>query len=186
MSVKGVFGLLVFAFDDFDARRLRQTAAHGHDGGVVAERGAQVVRRNDGGANGQVRPTHQHHQRPDQPRTEFFEDEYEHEHEKRDGKQRAERQVNDFGEQQPDDVARNDSDERTFHTASLPVFPPAANHPNYKQAQSAAERVNHHVMHGRRARRHENLMKFVTRRVERHDQQRKPRFTPVPRTRIVF
>ena len=131
-----MFGFLVVAFDDFDVRRFQQRPAHRHDGGVVAEQRAQVIRRNDGGAAGEIRPAGERNQRPDQPRTKFFEDENEDEDEKGDGKQRAERRVKNFGEQQTNGVARNDSDERTFHILRLPAFSPAANQP--KQNKPAA------------------------------------------------
>ncbi len=41
---EGMFGFLVAAFNDFDVWCLLQNAAHGHDGVVVAQQGAQVVR----------------------------------------------------------------------------------------------------------------------------------------------
>ena len=72
-----VFGFLVIALDDFDVRRFPQNAAHGHDGSVIAQQGAQVIWRNDGGAVGKISPTNQYNERPDQPGTEFFEDENE-------------------------------------------------------------------------------------------------------------
>ena len=78
----GMLGLLVVAHNDLYVGRLNQIAAYAHDGGVIAEQGAQVIWRKDGGAAGEICPANEREQRPNQPRPKFFEDEDEDEDEK--------------------------------------------------------------------------------------------------------
>ena len=75
----------------------------------------------------------------------FFEDQNENEDEKRSGKKHGRRRLKKCGDQQTDDVARNDGDQRTFHGVRLPMFSPAANQPKREQARRAATGVNEHI-----------------------------------------
>lgn len=68
----------------------------------------------------------------------------------------------------------------------LPMFSPAANHPERQQTRRATRRVNEHVGHMRCARGHKNLMEFIARGVERDEQQREVGFAPVPGTADIF
>ena len=120
-----MFCFLAVAFGDFQVRRFSQSSAHGGDGGGIANQRAQIIRRNDGGADDEIGPAGQREQRPDQKRAEFSEDEGEDEDEERDGKQRGERRLENFAEQQSDGVTGNNGDERTFHGLFLPAFSPA-------------------------------------------------------------
>ena len=58
--------------------------------------------------------------------------------------------------------------------------------PERQQANRATGRVNENVGNLRRSRRHENLMKFIARRVKKNNQQRAADLWPRPRRQIVF
>ena len=66
------------------------------------------------------------------------------------------------------------------------MFPPAANQPKREQSRRAAGGVNEHVRNQRRSGGHKDLVKFVTGRVERDEQQCEAGFMPVPGTGNIF
>src|ERR1035437_10948084 len=175
---------LAIAFDQFQPGSFSERAAHGDNRGLGAEARSQISGRNNGGATGEICPADEHQQRPDEERTEFFEDECEDEDDGRNLKKRDKRRLKQLREQKPGGIGKNDGGKGTVHF--LPAFAGLADEPEQQQSGGAASGVNEHVRDLRRARGHKDLMKFIAGRVEKNHGERESGFRPVPRSRSIF